>query len=290
MINTNVLIVGNGPAAISASLYTARAGISTIVVGKDDGALAKTDKIENYYGFENPISGSDLIASGIAQSTRVGATVFQDEVVSIQYNGKLVVVTKNEQFQADAVILATGSARSTPPIPGIVEFEGRGVSYCAVCDAFFYKGKDVCVLGSGDYALHEAMDLLPIVKSVTVITNGKKVTADFPKDVAIITNKVTSITGNDVVERVTFDDESTVDTSGVFVAIGVASSSDLAKKLGAQTNGSRIVVDQNMATNIPGLYAAGDCIGGMLQIAKAVSDGAKAGTEVIKYLRGRKTT
>lgn len=287
MINTQVLIVGNGPAGISASLYTARAGINTTVIGKDIGALAKTDKIENYYGFENPISGKELISAGIAQSTRVGATIIQDEVVSIQYNGKLVVITKNEQFQSDAVVLATGSARSTPTLQGITEFEGKGVSYCAVCDAFFYKGKDVCVLGSGDYALHEAMDLLPIVKSVTVITNGKELTTDFPKEITINTKKIKAIKGTNVVECVTFDDESVVKTSGVFIAIGVASSGDLAKKLGSKTNGSRIVVDQNMSTNIPGLFAAGDCIGGLLQISKAVSDGAKAGTEVIKYIRSR---
>ncbi len=280
-----VIIVGNGPAGISAALYTQRAGIATTIIGKDSGALAKADVIENYYGFENPITGQQLISVGIAQAQRLGVRMLQDEVVSIGFEDTLTVKAAGGQHKATCVILATGAGRTTPKIKGVEAFEGKGVSYCAVCDAFFYKGKDVAVLGCCDYALSEAMELLPIAKSVTVITNGAKTTANFPPEMKVIPTPITALTGSATLESVQFQDGSNIAVSGVFVAMGVAGSSELAKKLGAEVNGRNIVVDENMATNIPGLYAAGDCTGGMLQIAKAVYEGAKAGTEVVRYIR-----
>lgn len=286
---SDVLIIGNGPAGVSAALYTTRAGLKTTIIGKDNGALIKAEKIENYYGFENPISGSDLITEGIAQAKRIGAELIPDEVVGLGYEDKLLVKTNNGEYKADAVIIATGSSRSTPKISGLSEYEGKGVSYCAVCDAFFHRGNDVAVLGYGEYALSEAMELLPIANSVTMITDGAQPISNIPKEISVITKKIDALIGeDDLLTSVRFKDGSKLPVSGVFVAIGVAGSSDLAKKIGAQTEGTKIIVDENMATNIPGLYAAGDCTGGMMQIAKAVYDGAKAGTEVIKYLRKSK--
>lgn len=281
----DVIIIGNGPAGISAALYTHRAGLNTLIIGRDSGSLAKADKIENYYGFSEPVSGNELIQSGIAAAKRIGVNIISDEVVSIQYNGNLVVKTKALEVEALSVIIATGSARNAPKIEGLNEFEGKGVSYCAVCDGFFYKGKDVCVLGEGSYALHEAMELLPIAKSVTIITNGVNPTVSVNDDIKVRTEKIHSISGDTSIEEIIFEDGTTLKTEGVFVAVGVAGSSDLARKIGAHTEGTKIVVDENMATNVPGLYAAGDCTAGMLQIAKAVYEGAKAGTEVIKYAR-----
>lgn len=282
---SDVIIIGNGPAGISAALYTARAGLSTTVIGGDNSALLKAEKIENYYGFENPISGNDLVAAGIAQAKRIGVNIISDEVVGLGFHEQLVVKAKENQYTGKCVIIATGSSRTTPKITGIDTFEGKGVSYCAVCDAFFYRGKDVAVLGCCDYALHEAMELLPVVNSVTIITNGQKPIDSIPENIKVITKELAALEGGETLERVRFTDDTTLNTSGVFVAIGVAGSSDLARKIGAQTEGSRIIVDENMATNIPGLFAAGDCTGGMLQIAKAVYEGAKAGTQAIKYLR-----
>lgn len=285
----NVIIVGNGPAGISAALYTKRGGIETTIVGRDLGALKKADKIENYYGFEEPVSGEALVKSGIASAERIGCEMVTDEVIGISFEKKLTVKTKNKDYSADAVILATGAVRNVPKITGITELEGRGVSYCAVCDAFFYRGKDVCVLGSGEYALHEALELLPIVNSVTLLSNGDRVNiTDFPENIKLNEKKITAIKGTDTVSGVEFEDGEILDVLGVFVAVGVASSSDLARKLGAQVDGINIAVNQQMETNIPGLYAAGDCTGGMLQIYKAVYDGGTAGTEVIKYLRKNK--
>ena len=183
------------------------------------------------------------------------------------------------------MILATGSPRNTPRIPGLSEHEGMGVSYCAVCDAFFYRGKNVAVLGEGEYALHEVRDLLPVVRSVTLVTNGKTPTIEIPDGVQLDTREIAAIEGEGVVERIRFKNGAALPVAGVFVAHGVAGSAELARKIGALTDGNRIIVDPTMATNIPGLYAAGDCTGGMLQISKAVYEGALAGTAVIKASR-----
>lgn len=284
----DLVIIGKGPAGISAALYTARAGLKTTIIGKDNGALAKAEKIENYYGFENPITGNQLIADGIAQAKRIGSEVISDEVVGIGYDGNFVVKSNNGQYKAKSIIIATGSNRSAPKINGLSEFEGKGVSYCAMCDAFFYKDKDVAVLGCCEYALHEAMELLPVAKSVTLVTNGVEPIDKFPSNIIINKKEIVSLEGDQTLNTIRFSDGSSISTAGLFIAVGVAGSSDLAKKLGAETKGTKIIVDENMATNIPGLYAAGDCTGGMLQIAKAVYEGAKAGVEVIKYIRSLK--
>lgn len=299
-----VIIIGNGPAGISAALYTIRAGIRTIVIGNGLGSLGKADKIENYYGFEFPISGSKLVETGIAQAQRLGVEFIKEEVVGISTvennsqcttsNNSFSIQTDKKEYISDAIILATGSTRNAPPIKGLKELEGQGVSYCAVCDAFFYKGKDVAVLGSGDYALNETKELLPIANSVTLLTNGAEPSVHFPSSVKINKQAISSLNPGPInplfgdcgpLESVTFNYENNVKLDGVFIAYGTAGSSALAKKIGAFTDGNKISVDTNMATNIPGLYAAGDCTGGLLQISKAVSDGAIAGTEVIKYLR-----
>ena len=282
---SNVIIIGNGPAGISTALYTTRAGISTKIIGKDYGALGKATEIENYYGFSEPISGKDLISEGIEGARRLGAEIVSDEVLGISYGNNFTVITKSGEYEADSVVLATGTSRTAPKIKGLKEYEGHGVSYCAVCDAFFYRGKDVAVLGNGEYALHEALELLPTSNSVTILTNGKELNVPVPDNIKVNSNIIDSIGGNDVVEEVHFQNGEIIQVSGIFVAIGVAGSTDLAKKIGAETQNNKIVVDENMSTNVPGLYASGDCTGGLLQISKAVYEGAKAGTEIVKYLR-----
>lgn len=141
------------------------------------------------------------------------------------------------------------------------------------------------MLGCCDYALSEAMELLPIAKSVTMITNKAQLTAKIPKEIRVIETEITGFSGNEMLASVVFKDGTKLSVSGVFIAIGVAGSVDLAKKIGAMTENNKIIVDEKMATNIPGLYAAGDCTGGLLQIAKAVYQGAVAGTEAVKYLK-----
>ncbi len=285
----DVIILGNGPAGISASLYTARAGLDTLIIGSGGGSLKKTGSIENYYGFPEPIPGKDLIKNGITQAKRLGISIIEDEVVGISYDGSFSVKTKSGDYLAPFAVMATGSSRHTPKIEGIKEFEGKGVSYCAVCDGFFYRKKEVAVLGCGEYALHEASELLPIAGNVTVLTNGGEASAEFPPEMGINKKEISSLVGeNGVLKSVRFSDGASLPISGLFVAVGVAGSTDLAKKIGAETNGAYIVTDGNKRTNIPNLYAAGDCTGGMLQVSKAVYDGAVAGTNIVKEFRKQK--
>lgn len=279
----SVIIIGGGPAGVSAGLYTIRANIETTIFTQGGSALVKAEKIENYYGFPNGISGKELYQRGIDSVQNLGAKVIEQEVIGAGYNGKFVVETNTDTYEADALVIANGASRSVPKIKNIKEFEGKGVSYCAVCDAFFYRGKNVVVIGNGDYALHEADVLSKVAENVTILTNGEKA----PNYSNCDTRKIVSIEGNDVVEYIVFDDCEKLSVSGVFVAIGVAGGVDLARKLGAIVNGNYIDVNENMNTNVPNLYAVGDCTGGLLQVSKAVCDGAKAGIDIIKKLRDK---
>ena len=281
----NIVIIGSGPAGVSAALYAVRAGVHTTVLTKGPGALDRAEKIENYYGFAEPISGAELERRSIENAKRLGVNVITAEAVGLTYTDKLTVETVDKNYPADAVILATGASRAVPRIPGLAGLEGHGVSYCAACDAFFYRGKDVAVLGSGEYALHEVQALLPVAGSVSLLTNGAPLTAQFPPEVKVYPQKVDAILGEKVVTGAQLSGGETLAVSGVFVALGVAGSTALARKIGAAVDGNRIVVDAAMQTTVPGLYAAGDCTGGLLQVAKAVYEGAQAGTEAAKALR-----
>lgn len=177
----DVIIVGAGPAGISSSLYTVRRNLKTLIIYKEKSALEKSTRIENYYGFEKGINGKDLYKIGIRQAQNIGANVIEDEVTNIQIeylkkDGNIEqifkVQTLNNEFESKSVILATGNKKSKLNIKNIEEYEGKGISYCAICDGFFYRNKDVAVLGDGDYAISETMDLQNIAKSITILTNG----------------------------------------------------------------------------------------------------------------------
>ena len=138
-----VVIIGSGPAGVSAALYTARAGIDTTVLTRGPGALARAEGIENYYGVPGPVSGAELERRGIEGAKAVGVQFVEAEAVGLTFTDKLTVETLAGDYSADAVILATGVSRAAPPLPGLKNLEGHGVSYCATCDAFFYRGRDV---------------------------------------------------------------------------------------------------------------------------------------------------
>ena len=278
----------SGPAGCSAALYAARAGMETTVISKGIGALQKAEQIQNYYGFEEGITGAELYRRGVAGAQAVGTQFVTAEVVGLDYAATLVVQTTAGDYPADAVILATGTGRIAPKIAGLAEHEGRGVSYCATCDAFFYRGKTAAVLGTGEYALHEVQALLPLAGKVILCTNGEPLTAEFPTGVTVCTEKLEAIEGEETVTALRLAGGGLLPADGLFVALGVAGSAALARKLGAPVENGRIVVDEKMQTGIPGLFAAGDCTGGMLQVCKAVYEGALAATEAIKQIRGKK--
>ena len=281
LIMYDVIVVGSGPAGISAALYLKRAKKNVLIISKGEGALKKADKIENYYGIES-ITGEELYKTGLKQAERLGVLIENDEVTNISLDGYFVITTVNSEFEAKNVIIATGTNRVTPNIKGIKEFEGKGVSYCAVCDGFFYKGKNVAVVGSGNYAIHEANQLKNVANSVTILTNGGKIvqnrdTADFD----IEEEEIREFRGDNSIEEIEFDNNRTKKIDGVFIAMGTASSTDLARKIGAVVKNNNIVVNENMQTTVKGLYACGDCTGGLLQVSKAVYEGAKAAVTII---------
>lgn len=284
----DAVMIGSGPAGLSAALYTSRANLSTLVVGKDRGALEKADRIENYFGMAEPVSGCELVENTKVQARNLGVELIEDEIFHISWNDHFILEGKNGTYEALAVLLATGAGRKTLKVKGLKELEGKGVSYCAVCDAFFYRGKDVAVLGNEAYAIHEISQLLPVVKSVTLLTNGQELKAEVPEGVRVICEPIASVEGTDRVESVTFADESTFAVEGLFVALGSAGAMELAKKAGAFTEGQKIKVNERMETNVPGLYAAGDCIGGLLQISTAVGEGAQAAMSMIPFVRKQK--
>ena len=282
----DVIIIGGGPAGISAGLYTQRANKKTLIIYQESTSLQKAAKIENYYGFEDGISGSDLYKTGIKQAQNIGIKTLKEEVirVGIIEEGFEVVTDKNIYF-AKAIIIAIGTKKNKTNIKGVKELEGKGVSYCAICDGFFYKNRNVAVIGSGSYALSETNDLINIANKITILTNGEKAPEFRADNVEVVDKKIEEISGENRVKEVRFTDGTTLETDGVFIAQGTAGSIELAKKIGLMTNGDKIVVDQNMQTNINGIYACGDCTGGLLQVSKAVYEGTVAGLEVNKYLK-----
>ena len=285
------IVIGSGPAGISASIYMAKAGLNVLVISKKESTLDKAEKIENYYGFENPINGNELKENGIKQAKRIGVNVLEKEVVGVKYSDndchEVVVANQSiqEKYIAKTIVLATGVNRNKAKIKGIAEFEGRGISYCAICDAAFYRNKNVAVLGNGDYAIEEIQELLPVVNSVMMITDGKEPVEYRSENVSINTKKIREFRGYGKIQEIEFEDNSKQKIDGVLIAQGVASSVDFAKKLGARIENNYIVVNEKMETNVPNVYACGDCTGGILQISKAVYEGTVAGLEIIKKLK-----
>ena len=279
----DVIIIGAGPAGISAGLYTQRANKKTLIIYNEKSSLEKANKIENYYGFPNGISGKELYQNGIMQAKNLGIELKKEEVIKIEkIKETFEVSTSNKKYISRNVILATGNKKNTPDIKGIKELEGKGISYCAICDGFFYRGKDVAVLGSGDYALSEVNDLLNVANKITILTNKKKVPDFRAENVKVETRGVIAVKGENQLESIELEDGTKLEVDGLFVAQGVAGSTDFARKLGALVKDNKIVVNDKMETTIQGLYACGDCVGSIYQIAKAINEGMIAGINVKK--------
>lgn len=277
-----LVIIGQGPAGISAALYAVRGGADVTVIANGAGALARAGLIQNYYGFEDGISGRELIEAGVRQAEKLGVRMVRGELFGIEYGEEgFAVKTSAGTLDAGAAVIACGTQRNTPRIAGIDAFDGRGVSYCAVCDAFFFRGKKVGVVGSGAYAASEYEVLKGVIQDVTVLTDGEAPQFSLPCD----TRKIARLEGGDALERVVFEDGSAEAFDGLFIACGTAGAFELSRKLGLETANGKIVTDERRATNVPGIFAAGDCTAGMQQIAKAVCDGMIAGTEALKYLK-----
>ncbi len=293
MDNPDIAIIGQGPAGLSAAIYTARAGLKTMVLGCDP-KVAGNYNIDNYFGFPDSITGKDLIELGCKHARKFGAELRCQRVLSVyqKTEGVFTVKTDKSEISARALILATGVSRIRPGIKNISEYEGRGVSYCVSCDGFFYKNKKVLVLGEGIFAANQALELKNYTPHVAIFTQGKKkkISEDYQallkKDgISVLPGKIVELKGDGFLEKAVFDDGKIIDADGIFLAMGEASSLDFAYSLGITTRGVFIDADHEQRTNIPGVFAAGDCVGRFLQISVAVGEGAIAGHSAISYLK-----
>ncbi len=300
----DVVIIGGGPAGLSAAQYAARANLKTVVVDKSAtaGALAFTSRIENYPGLPEPLTGSELLDIFREQAVGFGAEYVEKQVVGVRLDDEIKeVFTMDGTFKGKTIIIATGSMGRKPTIKGEAEFLGRGVSYCAICDAAFYKGKTVCVIGDSEEAVKEAGLLTRFAETVYLISYSKKlkVEDDYPilkiQNLRVLTGRaVTSIEGNEAVERIRMVDsertESELELSGVFVYL--YGSKAIVDFLGASLELSEdecIVSNKMMETSIPGVYAAGDVIcAEVRQVVIAASNGCIAALSAEKYIHHRK--
>lgn len=283
-----IVIIGGGPAGVSAALYAARAGKTPVIIENGPGGLLKAEKIENYYGNAEGLTGAELYEKGLLQARNLGVRIVQGEVTGVDGFGPYTVYTDQGDFETQAVILATGARRAAPSIPGLKALEGKGVSYCAVCDAFFYRKKAVAVLGNGDFALKEAEEISNVASEVTILTNGLAPAFSKEHGFRVDQRKIRELSGENALSSVIFEEGEPLEVQGLFVAVGTAGSSEIARRMGAELTEKRHVkVDEHMQTSIPGIFAAGDCTGGLLQVAKAVYEGAVAGMEAAKYVGRR---
>ena len=286
----DVIIIGKGPAGISAALYTIRANLNTLILGHGNGALAKAERIENYYGLPQPVSGTELIRQGVEQIERLGGTIREEEVLDISWNGHFTVKTMSGSHQAIVVLIATGAPVIRVPVKNLTTFEGRGVSYCTTCDGFFHRNKPVGVIGYNDYGVHEAAELLAFSDRVHFFTNGRELeisesSKPILEKLMVVRTPIATLYGDEVLKGVQLEDERKIPLTGFFVAYGTASGATFALKLGIAMQGQSIEVNDRMMTNIPGLFAAGDVTGGFKQVSVAVGQGAVAGRHMIEFAR-----
>lgn len=279
----DVIVIGGGPAGATAAIYLQRFKKHVLLIMKDYGALGKTEHIDNYYGFIDTITGSELIEKGINQAKRLGVEVIEDEVLGIDNFPDFNVKTINGEYKSKSVILATGKNQVHLRVKGFNDFIGKGISYCAICDGFIYKNKKIGLVGNKEFMLEELEILKNFSEDITIFTNGMDLEVEL-NDEKVVKDKITEIKGDEKIRQVLTENQS-YDVDVLFIAIGSPSASDFALRMGAFLDKNNIVVDENFMTNIPGLFAAGDCTGGLLQIVKAASDGAHAAIAINKYLK-----
>ena len=280
----DVIIIGGGPAGGSAALYAMRGGLATAIIHSGSSALHRAERIENYYG-SGALSGADLYDRGIEQARALGVAVIDGQATFAQTDGEVFTVSATVgEYKAKRLVVATGAARKTVDIAGLKDYEGKGVSYCAVCDAFFYRKKRVGVIGAGEFAEHEYSAIKNVAGATYLLTDGE--TPSFTAD-NVATDRIARVIGRDGrVGGVAFEGGKELELDGLFVAVGVLGSSAIAKSIGAFTdvNGA-IITDEKGMTNVAGLYAAGDCTVGVKQVGKAVADGMTVGIALINDLK-----
>lgn len=294
----DVIIVGCGPAGLSAAIYTSRAQLKTLIFGDPEkGNIRKAHSIANYLGFPQGTTGPELSKLGLEQAKKFETEHILSEIVDISPEDDGTFTLKDdrqEKYGCKAVIISTGLSYTLSGIKNEQEFTGKGVSYCVNCDGFFFRNKKLCVIGDGNYAAEEAIQLLNYTKDITIVSHGKEfVMNDQIKEHLkqnnirmVKTERVKEIAGTSCAERLIFSDGTEMVFDGLFMAIGTAGATDFAKKLGIETEGGYIKIDAHGNTNIKGIYGAGDCTGGAPQVATSVGGGCNAALSAIKFIRG----
>ena len=294
----DIIIIGGGPAGLTAAIYAARHNNKTLVLegNKVGGKTLQAHWVENYPGFPDGISGPDLMALMEKQAAKFGAEFSTETVVGIADFGELKMLTTRKGIrQAKAVIVATGMSRRSLSVKGENEFKGRGVSYCGVCDGPFFREKTVAIIGGGHEAVHDVEVLGESASKVYAIPGKKGFSEEYPeiehlqkdpKVEFIYDADITEIGGSDFVEYVKLDNGQEVKLDGVFIVLEHISTSTILGDAGVVTDaGGCILVDRDQKTNMDGLFAAGDCCCKGLQIVTATGMGAHAALNAMKYVK-----
>lgn len=298
----DVIIIGGGPAGLTAGLYTGRSGLSSLCIEKGlmGGQIVNAEKVDNFPGFPEGVSGYELGELMHKQAKRFGMETLTAEVTALKPSEKANIVETSEgNFTARAVIIAGGSSRQKLGVPGEAEFTGKGVSYCAVCDAAFFKDMPVAVVGGGNSAVTEALELARTASKVTLIhrrsqLRASKVLQDKafsePRLEFVWDSVIKAIQGSDFVEKLQLRNvksgaESLFPVAGLFVSTGFTPNTDYLKGVIPLDENGAILADATMATRVPGIYAAGDIRQKReWQVITAAGDGATAALNVEKYL------
>ncbi|MFO7611382.1 MAG: thioredoxin-disulfide reductase, partial [Clostridia bacterium] len=291
-----------GPAGYSAALYSARANLKTLLLERlfSGGQMATTEFMENYPGFEEPINGFDLAIKMENQARRFGAEIMIDEVIDAELEGSIKTVrTLAAEYKSKAVILAMGGSPKELGLPEESLFKGRGISYCATCDGSFYKNKNVAIIGGGDTAVEDALYLSRLCSKVSLIHRRDSLRATKSLQVELFRNKkveivwdsiIKGIVGDQTVEgmkiiNVKTNEETRIDVEGIFVAIGANPNTGLVKSKVRLSDDGYIITDEDMKTDIPGVFACGDIRRkAFRQVITAAADGAIAAYSAEKYI------
>jgi thioredoxin reductase (NADPH) len=298
----DVIVVGGGPAGLSAGIYTSRARLRTLLVEKGavGGMIANAALVENFPGFLDGVSGFDLTDAMHKQAVKFGLETLMAEATGLKvWDKDRLVITSEGEFSAGAVIIAGGSERHKLHVPGEEEFLGKGVSYCATCDAAFFRDKVVAVVGGGNAAVTEALELTKFATKVYVIHRRDELRATkivqekafAEKKIEFIWDStVVAVMGDVFVKKVLLRNlktgrEAEIDVDGVFVSVGSHPATDYLKGVLELDSHEAIVVNDSMETSVPGVYAAGDIRSGSIrQAIGAAGDGAIAAVNAIRYL------
>ena len=291
----DVVILGTGPAGLQAAIHAARAKVSVLVMGREHKSSLYKAHVENYCCITG-ISGQELLQQGVRQASDSGAHFLHEDVIKTSQEGdRFIILTENERnIKTRTLIMAMGITRNRLGVPGEKEFLGKGVSYCVDCDANFYKGAKVAVVGDESAAVSGALTLLFYAEEVHLVSNRLQVSdrLDYQireSDVNIhLGCKVKEIVGLDNVDGLIMDDDQRLSVDGVFIETGAKGAVELAATLGVALDEEKfqyIVTDKQQQTNVPGIYAAGDICGPPWQMAKAVGEGCVAGLSAAKFAK-----